>query len=200
MNTTVAQLFPKNHLSAGREMGTPIASFTVPIGLDDKSALNQALTAEGYISGSRALWLTYPSLKEASEKLISNLSLRWPSKVGHYPAAIQAILKAFKFVDDGLQVGEGTREHIVANYLRGLGMAAEDIVQCQAWGFQGNRVIEQWISMDQTFAEWANSGHFDEVRIYLKEAGQSRELEGTRLKLICAVAGVKDVGVLSRFR
>lgn len=181
-------------------MGTPIASFTVPIGPEDKSALTQALTDEGFISGSRALWLTYPSLKEASEKLISNLSLRWPSKVGPYPAAIQAILKAFKFVDDGLQVGEGTREHIVANYLRGLGMAAEDIVQNQAWGFQGNRVIEQWISMDQTFADWANSGHFDEVRIYRKEGGAVRELDGTRLKLICAVAAVKDVGVMSRFR
>ena len=196
----VTQLFPSPLLPSGKDIGAHFASLSVPIGLGDTKELAKALEAESLLSDSRALWLTYPSLSDASDKLIATLSVGWPSQSGKYPAAIQAILTAIRKVQEGLTKGESTREYIVVNYLTGLGSVVSDVALTQVWGFQNNRVIEQWTASSPPFVEWANNYGFDEIRFYRRTAVPAHELDGTRLKLLCAVASARDIGVMSRYR
>jgi len=181
-------------------MGAHIACLSTPIRTDDLHVLTRALDAESLMSDSRALWLTYPGLRDAADKLIANISIGWPGQSGKYPAAVQAILEAIRKVQERLTFGEGTREFIVANYLTGLGTVAQDVAHTQAWGFRSNRVIEQWTSLDKNFVDWANEGGFDEVRFYPRTTVPANEVEGMRWKLLCAVASAKDIGVMSRYR
>lgn len=198
--TTAAQLFSISSVPQGKEMGTHIACLSTPIRTDDLHVLTRALDAESLMSDSRALWLTYPGLRDAADKLIANISFGWPGQSSKYPAAVQAILEAIKKVQERLTHGEGTRELIVANYLSGLGTVAQDVAHTQAWGFRSNRVIEQWTSLDKNFVDWANEGGFDEVRFYPRTTVPANEMEGMRWKLLCAVASAKDIGVMSRYR
>lgn len=172
----------------------------VPIAPDGWERLGVAVHAAGVDADVRGVWMAYPNLREATSKLVGLLSSSWPSAQGFDKSAvIEAVLAAVGRVKGGLERGENGRDFVVANYLAGLGGAAEDLVRLQAWGCIKERPVEQWIHEDKRpFVEWANLGGFTEIRFYRRRQADYRELTGTRFKLLCAVASAKDVGAAAR--
>jgi hypothetical protein len=88
----------------------------------------------------------------------------------------------------------------VANFLQGLSTVADDVAGVIAWGYQKDKAMEQYDSAKGSFAEWSSGGGFTEVRFHFAEDQSTSEVEGTRLKLLCAVASAKDVGIASRYK
>ncbi len=168
-----------------------------PTGERLKHAIDQA----GLAYDARAIWLGYPNMLVAAERLVELLSLEWPSRQAvTQPAAIAAVLVAIRRVKEGMGQNEVTREMIVANFLHGLATVVNDVVGVSAWGYQKERPVEQYDATKGNFADWSRAGDFTEVRFYFAEELSQSEVEGTRLKLLCAVASAKDVGIAARFK
>lgn len=197
---TVSLLFEAPQPHAHQEGGAHYFKIQTPLCDDDTQALTRALNEECLTSDSRALWLAYPNLRDAADKLIDLVGLSWPVRNEKHSAAISAILQAIKQVQAGLVRGEASREHVIVNFHRGLGMIAQDLVHTEAWAYMGNRVVEKWNPMEGRFLSWANDEKFNEIRFFTKENVALTEIDGTRWKLTCAVSNAKDVGVISKYR
>lgn len=166
-----------------------------------RQRMGEAIAKAGLSSDARALWLAYPNLQSASERLVDLIGSEWPSRtVVGASAAFQAVLTAITKVNEGVQHGEATRDFIVANFLQGLLSVTDDLAGVVAWGFHKDKAVEQFDPATMAFDAWAKSGSFSEVRFFFAERTSPSELEGTRLKVLCAVASVKDVGVATRYK
>lgn len=173
----------------------------LPISSDLQSLLTSKLNDLGLESDQRALWLGYPNLKAATMKLLGIYSVEWPSSTeDRSPAVVKACREAIKRVKEGVASGDNTRAMVVSNYLNGLATIADDTMAVRAWGYHGNRAIEEWPSESGTFPEWLQRSGFSEVRFFARTGVHHNEMEGTRMKLLCSIATAKDVGVVARYR
>lgn len=197
---TVAQLFPQGTPPAISSADDQIGSIKVPGELDDPNALQHVLEVENLLAASRAVWMGFPSLRDAADKLIEKFTTAWPSLNGETPASVKAVVMAIRSVESGLQRGESSREFVVANFLKGLGTVADDVVHIHAWGMNSNRSVEVWASGGRSFSEWAADGRFDEIRFFKRSSVPQNEIEGTRWKIMCDVASARDIGAMTRFR
>lgn len=162
-------------------------------------ALQRALENESILNQAQGLWIGMPSLRDAADKLIERVTVAWPGLDGGGSAAVKAIVNAIKLVAHGLENGETTRELVVANFMRGMSTVANDLASIEAWGLQESRTVEQWDARDFNFQAWASSGRFDEVRFYKKASIPVAMLDGMKWKIMCEVASLRDVGIMSRF-
>jgi hypothetical protein len=186
----------------GPSAATP-AQHTVPVppAVASQQRLESAIEAAGLTYDARAIWLVYPNLRAAADRLVELFSADWPCRnVAREPAAILAVLQAIKHVKEGMRNQEDTRNLIVANFLHGLATAADDIAGTVAWGFQHGRPVGSFDPLGTSFEKWSQRERLTEVRFFIGETLMSSEVEGFRLKILCAVANAKDVGVATRYR
>lgn len=181
---------------------SPVAgwsSLLTPIKFDDQLAMVSAVSKANRLADLRGIWIAYPNLKEATERLLELISTVWPGKGGNVSALSEAVLRSIERVQRGMERGETTRDFVVANYLAGLGSIAEDVVALNAWGYVRDTPQEQWRLELSSFSRWANGTGFSEIRFLKRTHANPSEVEGTRLKILCSIASAKDVGIVSRY-
>lgn len=178
-------------------------SFTVPLppSIPSEQRLQAAIDAAGLTYDARAIWLVYPNLRAAADRLVELFSADWPCRgATQDSAAIAAVLQAILHVKEGVRNHEDTRSMIVANFLQGLATAADDIAGTVAWGFQRGQAVGALDILRDSFDAWSRKGKLTEVRFFCSEGLGASEVEGFRLKILCAVANAKDVGAATRYR
>ncbi|MDO9099803.1 MAG: hypothetical protein Q7V53_03530 [Caldisericota bacterium] len=188
---------------AGRlpALADALSVLNLPLSACGSKRLDEVINKAGLAYDARAIWLGYPNLRKAAERLVEMLTSEWPSlSLATDSAAIQAVLTGIVRVKEGFAQHEDTREMIVANFLQGLATVADDITGVTAWGYQQERAMEQFDSTAVSFDTWIRDSDFTEIRFYSAEKLSSNEIEGTRLKILCSVASAKDVGVATRLR
>lgn len=177
------------------------ALLAVPFAADSMFDLQVALEEENLQSDVRGLWLGYPNLKEAAEKLLKLLSSRWPSHgQPENSAVVAAIVRGVKRVKEGLGHDENSHNAIVVNFYEGLGTIADDVAGVHAWGYDKSRPVEQYDDSKGAFSVWAHGNSFTEIRFFFRSNTSRKDVDGTRWKLLCAVAPTRDVGIVSRFK
>lgn len=177
-------------------------ALAVPFSTDgEHQLLRKAVEEANLLSDMKAIWFAYPNLKEAAEKLDRMLTHAWPSRSAHGGSAVgEAVITALRRVKEGLEAREESRDFIISNFLDGLCTVAQDVAGVQAWGYQNGKPLEQYDDSAGDFEKWANANAFTEVRFFFKTETTGHEIQGTRLKLLCAVASTKDVGVVARYK
>jgi hypothetical protein len=176
-------------------------SVRVPTAESGPARLQAALEQHSLAYDARAIWIGYPNLQRASLALVEQLSADWPCRgEATASAAIQAVLLAVREVCGGLERRENSREQITANFLQGLASAAADTAGTVAWGIRGQTPVEPFELWSGSFERWCGLNALTQVRFYRSGGPSSCETEGMRLKLLCAVASARDVGIASRWR
>ena len=69
-----------------------------------------------------------------------------------------------------------------------------------AWGFERGRPVGAFDALGSSFDTWSHRERLTEVRFLFGDGLTASEVEGFRLKILCAVANAKDVGVATRYR
>lgn len=193
------------HLPAPRS-SLPLDALTlhrvaVPAAVPGEARLATAIDRQGLAYDARAVWIGYPNLKRAALMLVEQLSPDWPCRGRpNSSAAIRAVLHAIRSVRQGVERSESSRDQITANFLQGLASAAADTAGTIAWGFQQSTPIGPFEVWSGSFDRWCRECALTDVRFYRSDNPSSCEAEGTRLKLLCAVASARDVGIASRWR
>jgi hypothetical protein len=176
-------------------------SVAVPATGSGPERLDAAIEGQGLGYDARAIWIGYPNLQRAALALVDRLSPDWPCRGdSQASAAIQAVLCAIREVRRGMAREENSRDQITANFLQGLAGAAADTAGTVAWGFRGATAVESFELWSGSFEQWCRDRALTEVRFYRGGGQSSCETEGTRLKLLCAVASARDVGTACRWR
>lgn len=200
MSIKVTQLFPASNSHAIEEGKPSVHTLQVPLAHSDLDKLLLAIQAEGLEDDQQSIWLAYPNLRVATEKLLAIYSLNWPlARDSERSMVIEAAIEGVREVKRSIQRNERSRSHVVAGYLRGLAMAAEDSAHLQAWGVHRNRPVEQWTLEQESFGDWVSRNDFQEVRFYEVSDVSRNEVEGTRMKVLCSIASTRDVGVVARY-
>lgn len=179
----------------------PTHTVQVPPATASRQRLEAAIEAAGLGYDARAIWMGYPNLRAAADRLVDLFSADWPCRgLEEDSAAISAVLEAIRRVKEGMLYQEDTRNLIIANFLHGLATAADDVMGTVAWGFQRGRLVGAFDPLICGFEEWSRREQLTEVRFYFCEGLSASEFEGCRLKIMCAVADARDVGVAARYR
>lgn len=178
-----------------------VHSVCVTAAIAGEARLKAALEQHALAYDARAIWIGYPNLQRAAFGLVEQLSADWPCRgQPDASAAIQAVLNAIREVRKGMERQESGRDQITANFLQGLASAAADTAGTVAWGFHGPRPVEPLELWSGSFERWCRDSALTDVRFYRGGGPSSCETEGTRMKLLCAVACARDVGIASRWR
>lgn len=176
-------------------------SVCLPSAIAGDARLEAALEQHALAYDARAIWIAYPNLQRAAFGLVDQLSADWPCRGRpDASAAIQAVFNAIREVRQGMERQESGRDQITANFLQGLASAAADTAGTVAWGFHGPRPVEPFELWSGSFERWCRDSALTDVRFYRSGGPSSCETEGTRMKLLCAVACARDVGIASRWR
>jgi hypothetical protein len=199
MATTVINL-PAASLSQPLD-ALALHTVVMPVSGSGPERLAAAIEQQGLGYDARAIWIGYPNLKRAALALVDRLSPDWPCRdEPQESAAIQAVLRAIREVRQGMSREESSRDQITANFLLGLASAAADTSGTTAWGFRAATPVEPFELWSGSFERWCLDRALTDVRFYRAGGQSSCETEGTRLKLLCAVASARDVGIVSRWR
>lgn len=200
MNSKISPIRGKASQYAGEgDNGSCVQSVAMPVADNGMALIEAECLKLGILQDQRALWMAYPNLQVATEKLMAIFSHVWPSAKDYGRSAVGvAAVQALNRVREGVDRGENTRTLVVANYLGGLASIAEDAVAVRAWGCQKGKAVEEWSSEASSFLEWSREGRFTEVRFYSRSDASRVETEGTRMKLLCAIATARDVGAVTR--
>lgn len=173
----------------------------MPAAVSGPARLQFALEQQSLAYDARAIWIGYPNLQRAALALVEQLSADWPCHdQPDASAVIRAVLHAIREVRHGMERDESGRDQITANFLQGLASAAADTAGTVAWGFRGPRPVEAFEVWSGSFERWCRDCALTDVRFYRSSGSSACETEGTRLKLLCAVASARDVGIASRWR
>jgi hypothetical protein len=199
MTSTLVHL-PTPHLRQPAD-ALALHGVCVPAPIAGEARLEAALEQHALSYDARAIWIGYPNLQRAAFGLVEQLSADWPCRgQPDASAAIQAVVLAIRDVCHGLERRENSREQITANFLQGLASAAADTAGTVAWGFRGVKPVEPFELWSGSFERWCRDNALTDVRFYRSGGPSSCETEGTRLKLLCAVATARDVGIAIRWR
>lgn len=149
----------------------------------------------GLSGDARAIWLGYPNLQDACELLFQLLSDQWPCRDDpQSSAAIDAAIAGVRQVREAMMRGESmTRDLIVATFFHHLGTVASDVVAFVAMAYSQDKPLDQFDSETATWASWVARPQVDEIRFYPAGKTSRRDLEGRRVKLICAIASARDL-------
>ena len=203
MKSTVTQLAPRG--SAAIFDGPCLALHSVvdlPVRSDGGALLAAALEESGLSLHARMIMLGYRNLSSVTDALFDFMSTDWPisSQATSQSAAVAAVVEAINAVQTGLAQQDTGRDFVVCNFLRGIGSIARHVSGLQAWGCDGDEVVDLWKPEHGRVAAWANSGRFTQVHFYKRELVTKAETEGVRLKILCQVATARDIGLLQKYR
>lgn len=200
MSIKVTPLFPVARGHAMEEGKPSVHTLQMPLAHSELEQLLVAIQAEGLEDDQRSIWLAYPNLRVATEKLLAIFSLSWPlARDRARSMVIEAAIVGIRAVKQAIKRDERTRAHVVAKYLGGLASAAEESAHLQAWGVHRNRPVEQWTLDQESFGDWVSRNDFQEVRFYEVNDVNRNEVDGTRMKVLCSIASARDVGVVTRY-
>lgn len=195
--TSIALVKQRTETVEQGQIGSPVV---VPFSQDSKRQIFEAVRSEGLKDDLQNIWAAYPNLEDATSKLLSRLSISWPSQEDSAKSAVAlATIKAIRAVKRGIDAGERSRAQVVAAYLSGLATVAEDVAAVRVWGCHGAKSQERWSLEDSDLAEWVERKGFDEVKFFSVDQPNQTEVAGTRMKLLCAIATTRDVGLLGRY-
>lgn len=178
------------------EIGSPVDLAVATEGL---AVLTAALRDRGLEDDLRSIWTAYPNLQDATSKLLNKISIAWPSRMKpSEPAIVMATVKAVKAVKRGIANGDRSRAQVVAAYLTSLATVAEDVASVRAWGYFG-KSQERWTIEDGDLWSWAGSRRFTGIKFFAVDDPNPNDVAGTRIKLLCAIASTRDVGLVGRY-
>jgi hypothetical protein len=201
MASTVTPIATVRRTAHREPFNSADALLALPFAGDSMFDLQTALEEENLQSDVPGLWLGYPNLKEAAEKLLKLLSSKWLSHgQAENSAVVAAILRGVKRVKEGLGHEENSQDAIVVNFYEGLGTIADDVAGVYAWGYEKARPVEQYDDSKGAFTTWAHGNSFTDIRFFFRPKTSRKDVDGTRWKLLCAVAPTRDVGIVSRFK
>lgn len=196
MSSKITPIRSRNKVAGGSAQDF-IHCAPAPLSADGMEMVEKEFERLGILHDQRALWMAYPNLQMATEKLMGIFSYVWPSSIEDGRSAVSvAAQEALRRVREGVERGENTRSLVVANYLKGLVTIASDVVAVRAWGCTKGKEVEEWDSERQSFMQWSQG--FTEVRFYTRPKASHVEVDGTRMKLLCAIASARDVGTMTR--
>lgn len=156
------------------------------------------LTNTGLQDDLRTIWSAYPNLEEATQKLLQKISIVWPSREDpNLSAVVKATIKAVQAVKHSIDVGERSRAQVVAAYLQELATVADDVATIKALGVHGKNQ-QRWTLEDPDLWKWLGDSGFDEIKFMAVDEPNPNEVTGTRIKLLCAIATTRDVGLVGR--
>lgn len=162
--------------------------------------LLHAVVEAGFIEDLKSIWSAYPNLEEATGRLLSRITFAWPSREkACSPAIALATIKAVKAVKRSIASGERSRTHVVGAYLGGLSSVAEDVACVRVWGYCKDNTQKLWTVDDADLAVWIAENGFTDVKFFTLDETSQNEITGTRMKLLCAIASTRDVGLVGRF-
>lgn len=165
---------------------------------DGISVLLTALTSTGLQDDLRTIWSAYPNLEEATQKLLHKISIVWPSRDDpEVPAVVKATIKAVQAVKHSIEIGERSRAEVVAAYLHELATVADDVAAIKVLGIHGKQHL-RWTLEDPDLWQWLGANGFDEIKFLMIDEPNPNEVAGTRIKLLCAIATTRDVGLVGR--
>ena len=174
------------------------ALMEVGIVMEGLPALLSALKDRGLRDDLLSLWEAYPNLQDATSKLLNKISISWPSRSDPcVPAIVAATERAVLGVKRGISNGDRTRSQVVAVYLNGLASIAEDVASVRACGYKG-RKQEKWTVEDTDLFTWLNYRQFSGIKFYSVGEPNPNDIVGTRIKLLCAIASTRDLGLVGR--
>lgn len=161
--------------------------------------LTAAMRERGLEEDLRSIWAAHPNLQDATGKLLNKISIAWPSR--HRPAEPAVVVvteRAVHAVKLCITNGERSRAHVVSAYLTCLATVAEDVASVRAWGYLG-KSQERWSLDDGDLWAWAAGRRFNGIRFFAVADPNPNDVAGTRMKLLCAIATTRDVGLVGRY-
>lgn len=177
------------------------SAVVVPFGKECKQQIFEAIRREGLREDMHNIWSAYPNLEEATYRLLSRLTISWPSQEDASQSAVAvATIKAVRAVKRGIEQGERSRSEVVSAYLGGLSSVATDVAAVRVFGCHGTKSQERWSLEDADLGDWVQSNGFDQVKFFPVEELNPNDLAGTRMKLLCSIATTRDVGLVGRAR
>lgn len=178
------------------EIGSPVDPSMVTEGL---AVLTAAMRDQGLEDDLRSIWAAYPNLQDATSKLLNRITIAWPSRIKPSESAIVvATAKAVKAVKKGIALGDRSRAQVVATYLNALATVADDVASIRAWGYLG-KSQERWTLEDGDLWVWAGGRRFTGIKFFAVDDPNPNDVAGTRIKLLCAIATTRDVGLVGRY-
>lgn len=194
--TSIRALPPIDEGEESGEIGSPVDPSMVTEGL---SVLTAAMRDQGLEDDLRSIWAAYPNLQDATSKLLNRITIAWPSRIKPSESAIVvATAKAVKAVKKGIALGDRSRAQVVATYLNALATVADDVASIRAWGYLG-KSQERWTLEDGDLWVWAGGRRFTGIKFFAVDDPNPNDVAGTRIKLLCAIATTRDVGLVGRY-
>ena len=199
MSEKITSIRPLSHRDVCDDTGeieSAVESSMVKEGL---AVLIAAMRDRGLDEDLRSIWTAHPNLQDATSKLLNKISIAWPSRMTpSQPAIVLATAKAVQAVKRGIPTGERSRSHVVSTYLTCLSTVADDVASIRAWGFLG-KIQERWTLEDGDLWTWADYRRFTGIKFFAVDDPNPNDVAGTRMKLLCAIASTRDVGLVGRY-
>lgn len=185
----------------GRSLPDAVRQVAVKDLKDDLLVLERYLQEKSLAADARGIWLGYPSLRNAVDRLIGWIGVEWPAyQAPEESAVLQAVAAGVLRFKSGVMRGETDRRLAIANFFRGLtDSVLPALVSYACSGVDGQRVQSRLELFDDEFDEWARSGEFDSVLFSKSGTGDHLHQEGMRLKLWANIATINDLGVLNTY-
>lgn len=147
----------------------------------------------------RSIWGAYPNLEDATHRLLNKISIAWPARAAPEDSAVvAATIKAVRAVKECITNGDRSRAQVVGVYLAALASVADDVATVRAFGCLGKNE-ERWTLEDADLLSWVHAHGFSELKFFPVDDPNPNELAGTRMKLLCAIASTRDVGLVGRY-
>lgn len=194
--TSIRALPDRDAPDESGEIASPIDTGLVTEGL---AVLTAAMRERGLEEDLRSIWAAHPNLQDATGKLLNKISIAWPSRLKpDEPAVVVATARAVQAVKRGIANGERSRAQVVSTYLTCLATVADDVASIRAWGYVG-KSQERWTLEDGDLWAWASGRRFNGIRFFAVDDPNPNDVAGTRMKLLCAIATTRDVGLVGRY-
>jgi hypothetical protein len=199
MATKVTPISTLSRVDEGGESGEIVSPVDLSMVQEGLAVLLAAMSDLGLEDDLRSIWAAYPNLQDATSKLLNRISIAWPSRLKPSESAIVvAATKAVEAVKRGIAVGDRSRAQVVATYLNALATVADDVAAIRAWGYLGKNQ-ERWTLEDGDLWVWAGGRRFTGIKFFAVDDPNPNDVAGTRIKLLCAIATTRDVGLLGRY-
>lgn len=187
--------------SRGRNLPEAVRQVSVKDLKDDMLVLERYLQEKSLAADARGIWLGYPSLRLAVDRLIGWVGVEWPAfEAPNESAVLRAVAAGVTRFKSGIMRGETDRRLAIANFFKGLTESVLPSLVCYACsGIDGQRVQSRLTLFDEQFEAWVFSGEFDSVLFSRSGTGDHLHQEGMRLKLWANIATINDLGVLNTY-
>jgi hypothetical protein len=150
---------------------------------------------QGAICGSeleslaRSIWMHYPNLQLASERLAAFITPRWPSSTGGSLLS-KAVETAVLKVQESVSGGDTFKGRQVGLYLHGLASCVTDVARIAVYGVDDEGETVMWEYFSEPLKDWAEKRGIHQLQAYLADPNTPQgELLGLRTILIGRIAG-----------